>query len=71
MAGAQGHVARLVVGQEKEEGAGQGAGQGVERSSSRVATKVSSLMKWPAKPAKEKDKATTAAHLYVSDTSQV
>ena len=71
MAGVQGHVARLVVGQEKEEGAGQGAGQVVERSSSRVATKVSSLMKWPAKPAKEKDKATTAAHLYVSDTSQV
>ena len=40
----------------------------VERSNSRV-TKVSNLIKWPKN--KDKDKSSTAANLYVSDTSQV
>ena len=39
----------------------------VERSNSRV-TKVSNLIKWPKNKDKEKS---TAANLYVSDTSQV
>ena len=42
-------------------------GRKVERSNSRV-TKVSNLIKWP--KSKDKDKS-SAANLYVSDTSQV
>ena len=71
------HVARLVVGQgeaetDTEAGASnpvtsEAKGRRVERSNSRV-TRVSNLIKWPKNKEKEK---TTAANLYVSDTSQV
>jgi len=72
------HVARLVVGQgdaETDTEAGlsdpvtsEAKGRRVERSNSRV-TRVSNLIKWPKN--KDKDKSSTAANLYVSDTSQV
>ena len=78
-----GHVARLVVGggvqgeaetdtevtSEVRSVISEARSRGkVERSNSRV-TKVSNLIKWPKN--KDKDKSSTAANLYVSDTSQV
>ena len=66
-----GHVARLVVGnnkQDKEEEVSEKLGGKVERSNSRM-NKVSNLIKWP--KTKEKTEKSSAAHLYVSDTSQV
>ena len=70
-------MARLVVGQgdaETDTEAGlsepvtsEAKGRRMERSNSRV-TRVSNLIKWPKNKDKEKS---TAANLYVSDTSQV
>ena len=67
------NVARLVVGTDTdhetdtlETSEKSRARTRVERSNSRVGTKVSNLIKWP-----KKEKSSSGANMYVSDTSQV